>query len=181
MDSRGVAVAVATLSILTGCTRTTTTPAATTTEKVAVTATSTIVTTTNMPKPNVPARPAVSEAQLDRTSYIGISQHDFLLVMKDPDAHVGEQIIIVGKVTQFDSQTGPDQFRADVMGQPGGKPAKNALIQVVDPSILANIAEGEDLTMYVAVAGTDAEQTPIGGQSSVPKFTAYIVEPFHRK
>ena len=127
-------------------------------------------------------KPPVSTAQLNRDSYRAISQRDFQILLKDPASHSGERIIIYGKVAQFDSVTGASTFRSSfVMGQPYNPPGENAIITAPDPAILADVVEGDQLTMYVEVAGTTTYESQIGGNVTVPTFTAYIVEPFKAK
>ena len=62
------------------------------------------------------------------------------------------------------------------MGQPYNPPGENAIITAPDPAILADVVEGDQLTMYVEVAGTTTYESQIGGNVTVPTFTAYIVE-----
>jgi hypothetical protein len=54
------------------------------------------------PKPELKAEPAQS-----------ISKRRWAKVLKKPDNYIGEKYIIYGQVTQFDSATGDDTFRAD--------------------------------------------------------------------
>jgi hypothetical protein len=116
----------------------------------------------------------------DRSTYETVTERQFALMMKDPNTYIGLRIVICGKVTQFDTSTGRTRFRADVMGQPGSKSKENSMIDVVDPSLVKNVVEGDSVTMFVEIAGTQTYRTRIGGEQKVPKFTANVVEPFHR-
>lgn len=120
--------------------------------------------------------PTVSPDQLNPATYGAVTDREFALILKDPYAHYGERIITYGKVVQFDAVTGDSQFRADVLGVPGGR-REDAMIEVRDPSILANVVEGDSLKMFVEVAGTETYTTQMGGSRTVAKFAAFIVEP----
>ena len=98
-------------------------------------------------------------------------------MLKDPQAHKGEKIIIYGVVTQFDTATGKSKFRADTLAKPHdvrlGLPA-NTIIEASDPSILADVFEGDSVTMYVVVEGTETYKAA-GGDQTVPKFAVNII------
>lgn len=114
----------------------------------------------------------------DRSSYRAVTERQFALMMKDPDAHMGERIIIAATVTQFDSLTGPDEFRADVRAQPGSEPV-NALVGApYNSSILNNVVKGDNLTMFVTMGGIRMYETQFGNQV-VPRFTVHILETFN--
>ncbi|BBX69723.1 hypothetical protein [Mycolicibacterium psychrotolerans] len=115
---------------------------------------------------------------LDPTMYQPLSARDFaILVTKDPDSARGHKIIIYGSVTQADAAMGPDAFRAIVMGKPHAEEAykTNAVITANDPSIIANIVAGDQVTMYVEVVGSFTYDTQIGGKTTVPLFRVNII------
>jgi hypothetical protein len=58
------------------------------------------------PKKTAEPKPKSEPAQ-------SISRRQWAKVLKKPDNYVGEKYIIYGQVTQFDSATGDDTFRAD--------------------------------------------------------------------
>jgi hypothetical protein len=72
-------------------------------------------------------------------------------MLKDPDAHKGEKMIVYGVVTQFDSRTGKSEFRADTAAQPQDDRfgyQQNTMVHAGDPSILVNVVEGDFVKMY---------------------------------
>jgi hypothetical protein len=80
--------------------------------------------------------------RLDPKTYNAISPHNFALMLKDPDAHKGEKMIVYGVVTQFDSRTGRSEFRADTAAQPQDDRfgyQQNTMVHAGDASILANV------------------------------------------
>lgn len=119
------------------------------------------------------------EAQrLDPSTYSPISFHDYAVLLKNPDAHVGEKIIIYGKVTQFDPATGSSEFRATTVAAPhppSDDDEYNALIEAGDPSIVANVVSGDNVRMYVVVAGTETYKSALGANLTVPKFNLNII------
>lgn len=134
---------------------------------------------THVPVRPLPTTPAVSAEQLNPATYRPVTERELALILKDPYAHYGEPIIIYGKVVQFDTNTGNSAFRADVLAEPGGRSA-DAIIEAADPTILANVVEGDSLTMYVEVAGPRTYSTQIGGERTVPVFDIYIAEHWTR-
>lgn len=99
-------------------------------------------------------------------------------MMKDPDPHLWERIIIIGTVTQFDPLTGPTEFRADVRAQPGSEPV-NALVSAsYRSSILDNVVKGDSLTMFVKLGPLKAYRTELGTRVVVPSFTVYSLMPY---
>jgi hypothetical protein len=49
-------------------------------------------------------------------AFFSLTQREWQLVAKDPDAAKGQFVIVFGKITQFDAFTGLSSFRADVAG-----------------------------------------------------------------
>lgn len=96
--------------------------------------------------------------------------------MKKPDAHVGENVIIYARITQFDSGTGPCMFRADLSNAPVSKYdyEHNSMFSAGDG--LSECAElddfvADDLVKITAtVTGSLTYDTTIGGSTTVPKF-----------
>lgn len=112
-------------------------------------------------------------------SYKPLTEREFALLAKDPDAHKGELVAIYGEVTQFDAATGTEAFRADTGPLPpdsGEYYLQNSLVSVQDPSTVAEVVEDDVLKMYVEVAGAHTYETQMGGETTVPLFTLYIVE-----
>jgi hypothetical protein len=118
-------------------------------------------------------------AQTDPATYEVITQRDWLLIAKNPDAHVGRKIVLYGAVSQFDSATGTDAFRAETAGEQMSASYEydtNTVIQEGTPGLFANVVEDDLVTMYVEVAGSMSYDTTMGGSTTVPKVDAYIVE-----
>ncbi|MDM7488819.1 hypothetical protein QT969_10995 [Rhodococcus sp. CSLK01-03] len=118
-------------------------------------------------------------AKLDPATYQEISERDFALLVKDPDAFSGRKIVVYGRVTQFDSATGTDRFRADTAAVLQDSPYdydENTAIEADDPALVADVVEDDIVKMYVEVDGSYSYDTQIGGRTTVPKFTVNIIE-----
>lgn len=135
--------------------------------------------TTKPPTRTTPTTPRVSPEQLNPATYQPVTERQLALIRKDPYAHYGESIIIYGKVVQFDTATGTSAFRADVAAEPGSD-HEDVVIEAKDPTILADVVEGDALKMGVEVAGAHTYSTQMGGERTVPLFDVYIVEHWQR-
>lgn len=122
---------------------------------------------------------AEQAAHMDRATYAALAPRDFALLMKDPDSHRGQKVIVYGEVTQMDSATGTTEFRADT-GPDAPNPAdpytENTYISAPNSELLANVVEKDQLRMYVEVFGSYTYETQMGGQMTVPKFDVYIID-----
>lgn len=120
-----------------------------------------------------------SANNLDPTQYQPISQRDYALLLKDPEAAKGKRLILYGVVTQFDPATGTSDFRADTGAQHADRSNAyevNTYIHAPDPAILKNVVEKDMITVHVEVAGTYSYETQSGRRMSVPLMNVYIIE-----
>jgi hypothetical protein len=49
-------------------------------------------------------------------SFTELTERDWQFILKDPNGNIGKFVVVYGKITQFDSVTGLDKFRANVSG-----------------------------------------------------------------
>ena len=119
----------------------------------------------------------VLAAKMDRGTYEQIGDRDFALLAKAPDAHRGRKLVIYGVVTQFDSATGKTTFRVETGANPGDyyDYDVNSMVGVLSTTA-ANVVEDDMVTLYVEVVGSYSYDTQIGGNTTVPKFFANIVD-----
>lgn len=126
------------------------------------------VATTKAPEPaRTTAAPAPKE-------YATISARDFKLLAKDPDSHAGKAYTIYGYVSQFDSATGPEGFRANtgatkVKASDWYEFEQNSVL-TGDKDLLAKIVEDDLFEAKVIVVGSYSYETQIGGNTTVPAF-----------
>lgn len=122
------------------------------------------------------AHPAAAPA----TPPKAITAHDWALIAKDPDSHVGEAVIVYGEVTQFDSATGTGEFRANVDGVKhpvsyGFADYPTNTVLSGDVSALGNLVQGDLFQADAVVAGSVSYQNTMGGSLSAPKLTVLKV------
>lgn len=108
-----------------------------------------------------------------------INSRDWQLIVKDPDAHEGERIIVYGRVTQFDAATGSDTFRASVdsVDHPGNAYAfdTNTVLSGSAPA-LKDVVIDDLFRAEVTVAGSMSYGTQIGGSTTVPMLTVDTIK-----
>ncbi|MCP2161010.1 Protein of unknown function (DUF2510) [Williamsia serinedens] len=116
--------------------------------------------------------------QTDKSQYKELTDREWQLIAKNPDAHIGEKVVVYGKVTQFDAATGKDQLRASVDGQPQDYNifTTNTVVKEGISGILDNVVQDDLVTLYARVDGSLSYDTSIGGNTTAPKLTAYVVD-----
>lgn len=108
-------------------------------------------------------------------SYKNLSDRDWKLLAKNPDRYAGNHFIVYANVTQFDSATGDDTFRADAAGRDMRSygfwdGADNALFTGTARQ-LRNVVAGDVVRAKVTVVGSFSYETQIGGETTVPLFS----------
>lgn len=115
----------------------------------------------------------------NRATYVELSDRDFQLLIKDPDAAAGQKHVIYGEVTQLDAATGNRGMRIDAMATPPTETyaiGDNAVVSVDDPTILQPIVSGDRVKLFVTVKGALSYDTQIGGSTTVPEFSAAMID-----
>ena len=88
--------------------------------------------------PTTTTTPTASPEDLDPSTYQALSAREFALLIKNPDASIGRKIVLYGVVTQFDTATGQNSFRA-VTGTEPGDFKQNSIFYAHDQSILSRV------------------------------------------
>lgn len=128
------------------------------------------------------AAKAKAKAVKNPKSYKAISKRALAKVMRNPDAYAGKKYIVYGEVTQFDSATGEDTFRADVAYADIRKDNYGYWSEGENSFITAGAADLSDIVaedvvkMYVEVTGSFSYDTTMGGTMTVPQFTVNIIK-----
>lgn len=121
---------------------------------------------------------AAAAALVDPSSYASISSRDWQLVERDPAAHVGKKYVIFGKVTQFDSNTGQDVFRANTDGQKQSRSYNydvNTMV-VSSEELLMNVVQGDLVMLHVSIVAPYSYETTMGANLTVPMVKANIID-----
>ena len=100
-----------------------------------------------------------------------VTKRGWAKIVKNPDRYAGERYIIYGQVTQFDSATGDEGFRADTAHTNtmsyGFFDGKNTVLSG-SPSKLDDLVEGDVFRASVEVIGSYDYDTQVGGETSAP-------------
>ena len=103
-------------------------------------------------------------------------------IVKDPDGHVGETVVLFGEVTQFDSATGQCIFRADI-GHANMRTwdyYHNAMFVAGDASSdcpeLDDVLQDDEVKITATVVSSYTYSTSIGGSATVPLFKVVKVQ-----
>jgi hypothetical protein len=132
-----------------------------------------------------PAEPDVVEppAAPDLSTFKQLDDRSFALIAKDPDAHIGETILVYGSVMQFDSATGRCNMLVSAEGtqkEMSYDYAQNTFATAGDGEsdcpAFDPIVEGDHVKMWVTILGSYSYDTQIGGNTTVPAYDVAQVE-----
>ena len=102
------------------------------------------------------------------------TERQWAKVVKNPDAHIGERYIIYGQVTQLDSSTGTNTFRAEtahtVTTEYGFYQGADTML-TGDKADLSDLVEGDVFRATVTVIGSFDDDTNMAGNKTVPYLT----------
>lgn len=122
---------------------------------------------------------ALAEAtarEQDKTQFKNIGERDWQLIAKNPDAHLGEKVVLYGKVTQADSVTGDKYIRVSTGAQPADYYTINTVAKEGVNGVFANVVEGDLVTMWSRVWGSKTYDTTIGGSTTAPEVKVNVIE-----
>lgn len=121
----------------------------------------------------------LSTAPADAAKYEEVSAREYALIVKDPDAHEGERIIVYGIVTQADAATGDEDIRVSSAAQRHRQDYQyehNTMLTTSNSDIFADVLEGDLVKIYAEVIGSVRYNTQVGGNTTVPQLNAGIIE-----
>ncbi len=117
------------------------------------------------------------KAAKDPSTYKSISARDWARLEKDADTHAGEKYVIYGYVTQADSATGTDYFRADTGGTKGDWYDYDVnTIVTADSDKVKKVVADDILKLYVEVVSSYSYDTSIGGTATAVLVQANIIK-----
>ena len=119
--------------------------------------------------------PTETPAAPAKKTYKALSSRGFKLLAKDPDSYIGKTYLVYGEITQFDSATGTDAFRADTGPKKlrisyGYTDYSQNTILSGSENKLKKLVEGDCFTAKVTVLGSYSYDTQVGGNTTVPMF-----------
>lgn len=116
---------------------------------------------------------------LSKSDHKTVGERDLAKIVKSPDKHIGENIIVYAEVSQFDGATGEDTFRGYVANRNiteygywiGGD---NSVFLGTEKQ-LSDVVEDDIVKVWVTVAGGLTYDTQIGGSTTVPQFIVNFI------
>lgn len=124
----------------------------------------------------------------DLAAFQPLDERAYALLARDPDAHIGDQLILTGVVTQFDAATGRCTFRANTghtQMESSFDYGQNALFMSGDGSsdcpVLDDVVQDDHVRLWVEALGSFSYDTQIGGSTTVPSFEVLQVEQLPRQ
>lgn len=106
--------------------------------------------------------------------YQVLTKREWQTILRAPDDHSFETVTVFGCISQFDSATGSDTFRAQASYKRQNYwylYGDNALFSTSDESQVSDFFEGDVFRAQVIVLGSYTYDTTIGGSETVPWFT----------
>lgn len=122
--------------------------------------------------------PSDEPEEVDLTTFVTIDEAGWAQIAKDPDATAGNKVIVFAEVTQFDSATGSDTFRASVGAeQPAAEfELETNAVLYGDEAALTDVTLGDVLKVYAVVDGSVDYETMVGGATTAPMLRVAAIE-----
>ena len=102
------------------------------------------------------------------------------MIAKNPDQYKGQTYLIFGEVTQFDSATGVNRFRANVSNANtcsyGFFRGDNTILVKGPGADLTNVVNDDVFAAKVTVLGSTSYSTTLGGGTTVPELQVDSIE-----
>lgn len=115
--------------------------------------------------------------------YTQLGERDLALIVKEPDSHKGERIVVFARITQFDSATGTCKFRASasaVQEEIASSFANSSIFSGgaggVSCDQLKDFVEKDGVKVLATVLGPLTYDARLGGNLTVPEFRIDQIE-----
>jgi hypothetical protein len=121
-----------------------------------------------------PSAPAPNNKVETKTSFAKLTSRQWKKIAKNPEAYEGQKYVVYGMVTQFDSVTGEDNFRAQVGGVRstyGWDYPTNTIISAPG-GLTSDLVEDDQFKAEITVVGPFEYETTLGGETTVPHLVA---------
>jgi hypothetical protein len=119
------------------------------------------------------------KAQQDPANYETISERDWQLVQRDPDAYKGEKYVVYGAVTQADAMTGEATIRVNTGPVQQSRQYDydvNTMVLAGTSGVFSEVVKDDHVKMLIEIGGSMTYDTTIGGSASAVMALAYDVE-----
>lgn len=135
------------------------------------------------PEPTPSKKPKPTKPKFHKADYADLTDREFSKIVRDPDAHIGEKVLVFGDVFQFDTLTGSDQFLANVGGDRDTEGEEFGFVSYDHNALMAtstadfdDVVEGDHIAAWATVMGSFEYDTQIGGSTSAVAFTVERVK-----
>lgn len=122
--------------------------------------------------------PTLRPGQLD-DDYEEVSRRQWASIVRSPDDHKFDTITVYGCISQFDSGTGNDTFRAQTSHKKERywwSDGDNAMFFAWDAADVADLFEDDIFRAKVTIYGAYTYETTMGGRLTVPMFQINEIE-----
>ena len=133
------------------------------------------------PEPTTEAPPAPSTPDL--STFKGTDDRNWALIAKDPDAHVGANVILFGSIMQFDSATGRCAMLIDTAATPKEMSFDYAQSVMAvsgdwetECPVFDPLVEDDHVKIWATVVQSFSYDTQIGGNTTVPMVEVWKTE-----
>lgn len=117
------------------------------------------------------ATPAATPAKPKPPTFAKVSSRAWSKIARDPEANAGKAIIVYGAITQFDSATGNDMFRANVDGVRHREwyEYDTNTVLTADEALIDDLANEDMFEAKVIVSGEFSYESTFGSELSTPE------------
>lgn len=118
-------------------------------------------------------------ARQDPANYDTISERDWQLVERNPDAHEGEKYVLYGAVAQADANMGGIAIRVNTSPVQQSRRYNydiNTYVVAGNLDVFSDVVQGDHVKILLEVTGARTYDTTIGGSATAVMGTAYDVE-----
>lgn len=119
----------------------------------------------------------------DLATFGTVDERTLALIAKEPDNHVGQNLIVYGSITQLDSATGPCGALisiAEAQKENSFDYGQNSYATAGDGEtecpVFDPLVEGDHVKLWVTVLGSLSYDTQIGGNTTVPAIEVWQAE-----
>lgn len=118
-----------------------------------------------------------------KPNFKSITERDWQFILKNPNDYFNQYFIVYGKITQFDTATGNDSFRANVSGidqySKGYWLGGDNTLLVGNAALLKPFVNNDIFVAKVSVLGTFSYTSVFNGNLTVPKLKVFEITRIH--
>ncbi|MFC9519014.1 hypothetical protein ACFTSD_25060 [Nocardiaceae bacterium NPDC056970] len=127
---------------------------------------------------SMPATYSAKPADLDTASYETLTPRDYALIAKNPTKNIGKRIVVFGKVSQFDSATGPNLFMANTAAEPKSDlwGLETSAVVTGKSGLFDDVVADDVVKIWATVTGDWTYDTALNFERTVLSLQANMIE-----